>query len=127
MPARVRWLRHENGVKSRQTDYLDGILGVEPVGIGDLMLVEILQGFRSHAGYRRVKSLLLELPLYEMVTADRAIRAADNFRFLRKRAVTVRKTMDTLIATFCIDRQFPLLFSDRDFEPFVRHLNLRSA
>lgn len=114
-------------MKSRQTDYLDGILGVEPVGIGDLMLVEILQGFRSNVGYRRAKSLLLDLPVYEMVTAERAIRAADNYRLLRKRAVTVRKTMDTLIATFCIDRQFPLLFSDRDFEPFVRHLNLRSA
>ena len=114
-------------MKSRQTDYLDGILGVEPVGIGDVMLVEILQGFRSNVGYRRAKSLLLDLPVYEMVTAERAIRAADNYRLLRKRAVTVRKTMDTLIATFCIDRQFPLLFSDRDFEPFVRHLNLRSA
>jgi hypothetical protein len=121
------WVDYFNGVKSRQTDYLDSLLGVEPVGIGDLMLVEILQGFRSDVGYRKAKSLLLDLPVYEMVTAERAIRAADNYRFLRKRAVTVRKTMDTLIATFCIDRKFQLLFSDRDFEPFVRHLDLRSA
>jgi hypothetical protein len=62
-----------------------------------------------------------------MVTVERAVRAADNYRFLRKRAVTVRKTIDTLIATFCFDRDFPLLFSDGDFEPFVRHLNLRRA
>lgn len=121
------WTDYFNGTKNRHTDYLHGLLGVEPVGIGDLMLAEVLQGFRSDAGYRKAKSLLLDLTVLEMVTAERAVRAADNYRFLRKRAVTVRKTIDTLIATFCIDRDFPLLFSDRDFDPFVRHLNLRSA
>ncbi|HWM26994.1 MAG TPA: PIN domain nuclease [Woeseiaceae bacterium] len=119
------WVDYFNGAKNRHSDYLDRLLGVEPVAIGDLMLAEVLQGFRSDAGYREAKSLLLNLTVLEMVTAERAVRAADNYRFLRKRAVTVRKTMDTLIATFCIDRDIPLLFSDRDFEPFVQHLNLR--
>jgi hypothetical protein len=119
------WIDYFNGTRNRYTDCLDDLLGQEPVAIGDLMLTEVLQGFRSEAGYRKAKSLLLDLTVLEMVTAERAIRAADNYRFLRKRAVTVRKTIDTLIATFCIDRDLPLLFSDRDFEPFVRYLNLR--
>lgn len=121
------WIDYFNGTRNRQSDALDSLLGREPVAIGDLMLAEVLQGFRSDVGYRRAKSLLLDLPVLEMVTTERAVRAADNFRFLRKRAVTVRKTIDTLIATFCIDRNIPLLFSDRDFEPFVQHLKLRKA
>lgn len=121
------WIDYFNGTHNRQTDCLDGLLGQEPVAIGDLMLAEVLQGFRSDAGYRQAKSLLLDLTIFQMVSTERAVRAADNFRYLRKRAVTVRKTIDTLIATFCIDRDIPLLFSDRDFEPFVRHLNLRRA
>ncbi|MEX2495996.1 MAG: PIN domain nuclease [Woeseia sp.] len=121
------WVDYFNGTHNRHSDALDGLLGREPVAIGDLMLAEVLQGFRSDAGYRQAKSLLLDLPALEMVTAERAVRAAENFRYLRKRAVTVRKTIDTLIATFCIDRNIPLLFSDRDFEPFVKHLELRRA
>jgi hypothetical protein len=121
------WIDYFNGVGNRHTDYLDGVLGQEPVAVGDLMLVEVLQGFRNDAAYRQAKSLLLDLTVLEVVTAERAVRAAQNYRYLRKRAVTVRKTIDTLIATFCIDRGIPLLFSDRDFEPFVRHLNLQCA
>lgn len=121
------WVDYFNGTRNRQSDVLDDLLGREPVAIGDLMLAEVLQGFRSEAGYRQAKSLLLGLPLLEMVRAERAVRAADNFRYLRRRAITVRKTIDTLIATFCIDENMPLLFSDRDFEPFVRHLGLRAA
>lgn len=121
------WIDYFNGRPTRQTDYLDSILGVEPIGIGDLILVEILQGFRTESGYRKAKALLLDLPIFEMVTVERAVRAADNYRFLRRRAVTVRKTVDMLIATFCIDHDLPLLFSDRDFEPFAVHLTLRKA
>lgn len=121
------WVDYFNGRKTRQTDCLDGLLGTEPIGIGDLMLAEILQGFRSDSGYRKAKALLLDLTVFEMVTTERAVRSAENYRFLRKRAHTVRKTIDALIATFCIDHGLPLLFSDRDFEPFAMHLNLRRA
>lgn len=121
------WIDYFNGASNRHTDVLDDLLGREPVAIGDLMLAEVLQGFRSDSGYRQAKSLLLDLPIMALVTAERAVRAAENFRYLRKRAVTVRKTIDALIATFCIDSNMPLLFSDRDFEPFVRHLGLRRA
>lgn len=110
-----------------QTDYLDGILGVEPIGIGDLVLLEVLQGFRSDLGYDTAKSLLTDLTAFEMLGKDQAIRAAGNYRYLRKLGITVRKTIDTIIATFCISHGYPLLFTDRDFEPFVKHLNLQAA
>ena len=67
------------------------------------------------------------LPIFQIVGVERAIRAAENYRYLRNKGVTIRKTIDTLIATFCIDQKFALLFADRDFRPFVRHLGLRSA
>ena len=121
------WVDYFNGAINPHTDYLDTILGAEPIGIGDLTLAEVLQGFRNETAYRKAKTLLMDLSVFEMVGVERAVRAADNYRLLRARGVTVRKTIDSLIATFCIDQGFPLLFSDRDFEPFVEHLNLRAA
>src|SRR5690606_7423107 len=121
------WVDYFNGVVSVHTDFLDRVLGTEPVGVGDLILAEVLQGFRTAGGYRKGKSLMMELPVFEMAGAERAIRAAANYRFLRSQGVTVRKTIDTLIASFCIEQSLPLLFIDRDFEPFVQHLGLRAA
>lgn len=121
------WIQYFNGVMNPQTDYLDGILGIEPVGIGDLILLEVLQGFRSDLGYEKAKSLLTDLTVFEMLGQEQAIRVADNNRYLRKMGITVRKTIDAIIATYCISRGFPLLFSDWDFEPFVKHLNLQAA
>ncbi len=121
------WIEYFNGQNNSHTDYLDNVLGTEPVGIGDLMLTEVLQGFRSDAGYKTAKSLLTDLPVFEIIGPARAIKAADNYRFLRKNGITVRKTIDTLIATFCIDQKYPLLFADKDFKPFVTYLGLRSA
>jgi predicted nucleic acid-binding protein len=121
------WVDYFNGQVNRHTDYLDGILGTELVGVGDVILAEVLQGFRSDSAYRTAKRLLIDLPVFEMVGVERAIRAAQNYRSLRARGITVRKTVDSLIATFCIDRGFPLLSKDRDFEPFVTHLNLRTV
>jgi len=121
------WIDYFNGKDNPHTDYLDRILGVEPVGLGDLMLAEVLQGFRSDRDYKTAKRLLLELPIYEILGEKRAIKAAENFRALRKRGITIRKTTDTLIATFCIEQNYPLLFTDKDFQPFVDQLSLRSA
>lgn len=69
----------------------------------------------------------MDLTVFEILGRDQAIRVADNDRFLRKKGITVRKTIDTIIATYCINRGFPLLFTDRDFEPFVQYLNLQPA
>ena len=121
------WIEYFNGKKNSHTDCLDEILGSELVGIGDLMLTEVLQGFRSDTAYTTAKSLFVDLPIFEIIGQERAIKAAENYRFLRKKGITVRKTVDNLIATFCIDQQLPLLFADKDFVPFVKHLGLRSA
>ena len=121
------WIEYFNGRRNIHTDYLHDILGIEPVGLGDIILAEVLQGFRSESHYQRAKSFLLELPVYEIVGSNRAIKAADNYRFLRKEGITVRKTVDTLIATFCIEQRYPLLFTDKDFIAFVTHLGLRPA
>jgi hypothetical protein len=121
------WVDYFNGQAGRAADYLDTLLGTEPVAVGDLILTEILQGFRNDREYRIARRLLAALPVYELLGAARAIKVADNYRLLRKKGVTVRKTADGIIATFCIESGLPLLFSDRDFEPYVKHLGLRSA
>jgi len=92
-----------------------------------MILLEILQGFRNDKDYNRAKKTLATLDQYEMFSHTMVIKCADNYRVLRKKGITIRKTTDLIIATFCIDNQFPLLFSDRDFMPFVKHLNLVSA
>ena len=121
------WIDYFKGTVNEETDFLDRALGLEPVGIGDLILTEVLQGVRSDSEYRKVKRLMLELSIFELLGQDRAIRAANNYRALRKKGVTIRKTNDLIIGTFCIDESLSLLFRDRDFEPMIQHLGLRSA
>ena len=121
------WIDYFNGQSTKQTDYLDEVLSIEPVAIGDLILTEVLQGFRDDGDFETAKRLLKELTIYEMLGTERAIRAAQYYRSLRKRGVTVRKSSDVIIRSFCIDEKIPLLFSDRDFLPMVRHLNLDAA
>ena len=121
------WVDYFNGRITRETDTLDSLLGSEPVAIGDLILAEVLQGFRGDADYVAAKALLASLTIYDLLGASLAIKTADNYRALRKRGITVRKTVDAIIATFCIERRIPLLYSDRDFDPFVKHLALKPA
>ncbi|HUH00321.1 MAG TPA: PIN domain nuclease [Gammaproteobacteria bacterium] len=121
------WIDYFIGVATRQTDLLDRLLGREPVAVGDLVLAEVLQGFRIDADYRAARAMLGSLVTFEMLGAARAIKVAENYRALRRQGVTVRKTTDAVIATFCIEQQLPLLYSDRDFDPFVTHLGLNSA
>jgi hypothetical protein len=118
------WIDYFRGVATRQSDRLDALLGVEPIAIGDLMLVEVLQGFDSDRDFERGLQLLRSATLIDIAGEDIAIQAARNFRTLRGLGVTVRKTIDTLIATRCIADRHQLLYSDRDFEPFVQHLGL---
>jgi predicted nucleic acid-binding protein len=121
------WVDYFNGQATPESDFLDSLLGAEPVAIGDLILAEVLQEFRRDADYESAKELLSSLTIYGLLGAEIAIKSADNYRALRKRGITVRKTADTVIATFCIERRTPLLYSDRDFDSFVRHLGLKSA
>ena len=121
------WVDYFNGTASSETDFLDAALGSEPVAIGDLILAEVLQGFRSNSDYEVAKGMLMSLTVFDLLGAEIALKAADNYRTLRRRGVTVRKTVDCIIATFCIERHLPLLYSDRDFDPFVKSLGLTSA
>jgi predicted nucleic acid-binding protein len=121
------WIDYFRGGATAQTDRLDALLGVEPVAVGDLILTEVLQGFARERDFNRARSLMASLMTVDLVGHEIALAAARNFRQLRTRGVTVRKTVDTLIATCCIENSWPLLYSDRDFDPFVKHLGLRSA
>ena len=121
------WIDFFRGVSTPQTDRLDALLGTEPLAVGDLILAEVLQGFRSERDFNRARKLLTTLDVVTLGGQDIALQAAKNFRALRAQGVTVRKTIDTVIATRCIEDDLPLLYSDRDFDPFVAHLGLRSA
>jgi predicted nucleic acid-binding protein len=121
------WIDFFRGTVTPQTERLDALLGAEPLVVGDLILAEVLQGFSSERDFNRAKQLLTALDVVELGGQEIAIQAARNFRTLRARGVTIRKTIDTLIATRCIESDYSLLFSDRDFDPFVEYLGLRSA
>ncbi len=119
------WVDYFKGALTPQTDKLDSLLGVEPLALGDLILTEVLQGFDNDRDFEAARRLLTSLTVVEIGGLDVAIAAAENFRVLRKLGVTVRKTIDTVIATRCIRDGFDLLHSDRDFEPFTKYLGLR--
>lgn len=121
------WIDYFNGRSSPETDFLDEILGVRPIATGDLILTEVLQGFRNDKDYSTARRLLTELAIFELLGTKMAVKSADNYRKLRKKGVTVRKTADVIIASFCLEHDLPLLFSDKDFKPFEEHFGLRNA
>ncbi len=121
------WIDYFSGADNKQTNTLDNILGLKPVAIGDLILTEVLQGFRHDKDYKTAKALFEDVTIFDMLGKEMALKSANNFRNLRKKGITIRKTADVIIATFCIDRKLPLLFSDKDFKPFVKHLGLAEA
>ncbi|MCP9773700.1 PIN domain nuclease [Synechococcus sp. Tobar12-5m-g] len=121
------WIDFFNGVSTPEVERFDGLLGSTPVAIGDLILVEVLQGFRRDGDVATARQLFASMPLLAMLGPQNAYRAAENYRSLRSRGITVRKTIDGIIATACIQANLPLLFSDRDFEPYVEYLGLQQA
>lgn len=121
------WIDYFRGTPTEEAERLDVLLGLEPIAVGDLILTEVLQGFRNDREFNQAKKLLTSLAVVELGGQNIAIQAARNFRTLRAHGIAVRKTIDTVIATCCIESRYTLLFSDRDFDPFVRYLGLRSA
>jgi len=121
------WIDYFNGNDNPFTDELDRGLTEGIVAIGDLIFLEILQGFNNDKDYKLAKSVLSTLEQNEMFGYTQALKSAENYRSLRKKGLTIRKTTDVIIATFCIENKLPLLFSDRDFIPFVDHLGLIPA
>lgn len=120
------WIDYFNGVSTWQTNLLDDSLSSVPIVIGDLILMEVLQGFRSDKDFETAKSLLDALTVYPMGGYAVAVQSARNFRFLRKNGITVRKTIDVIIATCCIIEDLTLLHDDRDFDAMTALLSLKS-
>jgi predicted nucleic acid-binding protein len=121
------WIDYFQGAVTPQTERLDRLLGHEPLAIADLILTEVLQGFVDEQAFDEARKMLTALTVVELGGQEVAIQAARNFRALRSRGVTVRKTIDTVIATRCIESGYDLLHSDRDFDPFAKYLGLRVA
>ena len=121
------WIDFFNGKSSRETEILGDTLSRELIALGDIMLVEVLQGFRSERDYRKARALLLSLHIVNMLNTSIALRSAENYRRLRQKGATVRKTTDCIIATWCIENGMPLLHSDRDFQSFHDYLGLGSV
>ena len=120
------WIGYFNGEKTSQTDWLDSSLGNTPIIMGDLILTEVLQGFQRDKDFKVARDLLLGMPFMAMGGRALALESAVNYRYLRRRGVTVKKTIDVMIGTFCIHFKLPLLHDDRDFDPMVKFLGLKT-
>ena len=121
------WIDYFNDIVNIHSKALDIALVEGNAAIGDLIFLEILQGFRSDRDYKNTKTQLLKLDRYEMFGNQLVEPCAKNYRSLRRKGVTVRSTTDVIIATFCIKNNLPLLFKDKDFTPFTKYLGLLSA
>jgi hypothetical protein len=121
------WIDYLRGIETAPSRRLDDLMGERQISTADLILAEVLQGAVSDRDFNFILALMSELPILRVGGREVAIEAAANYRLLRARGITVRKTIDALIATYCILHSTPLLFQDRDFDPFVEHLGLVSA
>jgi predicted nucleic acid-binding protein len=118
------WIDFLNGRNAPHVRRLRTVLGTDEVIVGDLMLCEVLQGIDSERAAGEVEALLRCFEIVQMAGDAIAVAAARNFRSLRRRGITVRKTIDLLIGTWCIENRRPLLHNDSDFHPMARHLGL---
>ena len=121
------WIDYFRGTRNPHSDRLNSLLGSEPLAIGDLILAEVLQGCDADADFNHVNDLLGSLVVVDLGGKDIAVQAAKNFRILQAKGVTIRKTIDTIIATRCIGDGLSLLYRDKDFDPFVLYLGLQSV
>ena len=119
------WIDALNGRSKPQAEWLNRNLTVEAIALTDLILCEILQGVHHEASYLLFRQDLLRLQVYETGGSELGLAAADYYRTLRKKGITVRSTIDCITATFCIRERYPLLHNDRDFDPFEKHLGLK--
>lgn len=119
------WIDYFNGVIDWRTDYLDMHVNLTPILVGDLILAEVLQGFRRDADFEKAHNALGRFQQVQMVSTSLALQSARNYRFLRSNGVTVRKTIDSLIATYCIENRLLFLHNDGDFDGYERHLGLK--
>lgn len=118
------WVDYFNGIENPQTDYLHQIVDKVPVLIGDLILAEVLQGFREDTDFEKARRIFARYIQVGMVNPELALQSARNYRVLRRKGITVRKMIDSLIATYCIEKEHDLLHSDSDFDGYEKHLGL---
>lgn len=118
------WIAYFNGQKSWQSDTLDNLLDTEPILITDLILAEVLQGFRLNKDFNKAKEFLSSLDFVEVGGYKNAIKSAINYRTMQKKGITVRKTIDVMIGTYCIENNISLLHDDHDFDPMEQLLGL---
>jgi len=119
------WIDFFRGKETTQTIRLEALLDTQELAVGDLILAEVLQGFSDEGDFTKAQFIMTTMDVVELVGEEIALQAAQNYRFLRSRGITIRKTIDTIIATKCIAEGLVLLHSNRDFEPFVTHLGLQ--
>jgi len=119
------WIDYVRGIENSYTNALDYELLHNQVVTGDLIITEFLQGFRNDDDFEAAKKIMDSLIYCDMLGKDIALKSAINFRFLRKNGITIRKTADIIIGTFCIEHELPLLHNDKDFEPMEKYLDLR--
>jgi predicted nucleic acid-binding protein len=119
------WIDYFNGTENKQTESLDRILSEQSVIVGDIILTEILQGFDSNKEFNLAKQALDPLDCVQLGGKSLAIKAASNFRFLRSKGITIRKTVDMLIASWCIEHELELLHNDKDFDQIATQLPLQ--
>ena len=121
------WIDHFRDAETDQVRRLRAEFDGDELLVGDLVICEVLQGFRLADDARRVEGILRLFDLVSLADPELAVTAATNYRFLRSRGITIRTTVDLIIGTFCIERGHSLLHSDRDFEPMERLLGLQVA
>ena len=121
------WIPYFKGTKIPQTLFLLENLHKNIFMMGDLIYMEVLQGFRSDNDYEIALNYFNLLPFECISSIDIALKSADNYRFLRKKGITIRKSIDILIGTFCIENKIQLLHNDKDFLSMESHLNLKTV
>jgi predicted nucleic acid-binding protein len=120
------WISWFRGKHSRGVHALQSISDTDRILLGDIVLLELLQGARGDANAARIERVMREFTIVGMVTTPLVVAAAANYRRLRSRGITIRATTDVIIATYCIENDHELLHEDRDFAPFASHLGLKT-
>ncbi len=119
------WIDYLANRSNPHTEWLESNLDVKYVGLTDLIFLEVLQGFRSEREFDEIQRSLSKLQIFPSGGRQMALEAARNYRILRSKGITVRKTIDCVIATFCIVEGYSLLHYDRDYDGFEKHLGLQ--
>jgi predicted nucleic acid-binding protein len=118
------WIDYLCGAANPHTEWIERELSQRPLGLTDLILCEILQGIRDESTFKQVRRELSKFVFFRTGGEELAVASAHNYRFLRVRGYTIRKTIDCLIGSFCLLEGHSLLHRDRDFDVFERHLGL---